>query len=230
MSEVYEMIAQGDVQGVKNTCTSYTSHTFFLLTKAISCDQVEIVKHFHSLQNAASEAARAQTLNHIVAMAISYRSYNTIRYALESGAQPIQHVGIISKHICEDELMDCVFGNADKTALIALAKYSGAYANTSVVKWLCTRGHSNLLTGDIPMFARIETPAGTENEYADLYNLYHEYNIKGKYLGVCSRRTRCKGCIKEALVDLWEMDVEQFDNGIQWLPIEMVEDTIMLVK
>lgn len=53
----------------------------------------------------------------------------------------------------------------------------------------------------------------------------HEYQVPGNYQLEC-RLGICIVCKRQAVRELWEMDSSTFENMIQWLPREMMEDII----
>lgn len=63
----------------------------------------------------------------------------------------------------------------------------------------------------------------------------HTHRLHSEIIPICKtsygkvNMVVCKLCNAEKVGDMWEMDVNEFDNIIQWLPHEMVMDTLELL-
>lgn len=90
--------------------------------------------------------------------------------------------------------------------------------NAMFVKWCFERGFTyvNVMW--------IETKTCTR----EILELLHNYKVQGDYQEDCMRG-RCSVCKKCIVGEMWEMDRNEFENTIQWLPREMVEDSLEFV-
>lgn len=94
-----------------------------------------------------------------------------------------------------------------------------AFGVIAVARWLCEHG---IYPSTIDIW-------DVDDEYVQLF---HDYKIDGPHEIKCEAGT-CSVCIamkqKETIQELWEMDVDEYDNVIQWLPREMLEEVIVCI-
>jgi len=218
-ADILQMIEQGDVNAFRQVCTVFSPRVYTWIMHAIREDQVAIVAYLHSLYIHKEEAMGA-----ILSEAIGHGACKITQYTLANGMRRIGAVEILHrKQISSKDVIRVVCEGMNEAELQKLNSDVSMWCPVSVVKWLCEHGYTHLLTGVRAC------------EYFDLdrareiYNVYHEYGIRGEYLKVCNSDGKCKGCLKETVGELWEMDISEFENGIQWLPREMVQDTLAFV-
>jgi len=119
--------------------------------------------------------------------------------------------------------LDCLYGYgwAPSCDDIRSAMHSN---NLVVCKWCFEHGFTQIyVQGDLMGLISREIPFSRE-----MLQLLHTYSIKGVYQMKC-RAGKCPVCREIALCELWEMDYAEFENRVQWLPREMVEDIGTLI-
>lgn len=84
----------------------------------------------------------------------------------------------------------------------------------------CVQGYQWLLEQEY-------RPSSFPKQVPEMIELYHMYNIPGAHQVKCREGT-CIMCKQFILSDTWMMDTLHFDNIFQWLPREMMEDTLAL--
>lgn len=91
--------------------------------------------------------------------------------------------------------------------------------NIVFVKWCLELGHVNKNALWVPFV--------NSNISQEMLRLLHEHKVPGSYTSACKNGT-CAICKKRLLNDMWIMMTAKFDNRVQWLPREMMDDTLEL--
>lgn len=94
-----------------------------------------------------------------------------------------------------------------------------SYGSVACLKWLL--GYNRELF--IKHYVEFIHPRHSD----EILELLHAYEIPGRYKEEC-KREMCKVCRSVVVWNLWEMLDPSFDNYIQWLPREMIEDTLLI--
>lgn len=96
------------------------------------------------------------------------------------------------------------------------------FGQVAMLEWLISKGvFSSIDTMDM------HTEVNSETKHRIL-RVLHVHRFPGIYQVDCNAGT-CSVCREERIWDMWEMDTTQFTEHVQWLPREMVEDTLGLV-
>lgn len=116
-------------------------------------------------------------------------------------------------------MLDCLHGHGWRPSCddIRTAIYDN---NLMISVWCFEHGYTQtcIYDGLMSMFS-------TKSLSREMLRLLHEHSIEEKYQLDC-KATKCPVCVERALCALWEMDYDVFENTVQWLPREILEDIV----
>ena len=110
--------------------------------------------------------------------------------------------------------------NADR---IALVKHITRTANVECMRWLLSN-EENVQVNEI----QISSHVSKDRAFAFL-TLLHDLNVGGTWKDSTCNIGKCSVCAIEKTWDAWVMEHQEFNSLIQWLPQEMVVDTVTLL-
>lgn len=210
-------VGRGDFDAVRELCEKYDyradSRPFFI---AVIKNRLDICIYLYNLGKCAS----VQSV--MLSLAIYYSTIHNNREMYEWVLNECH------KHLDRIVLLFLYHSNRDEVDVLdALSKFGWIpsaldtittvhYGATNMMRWLCERG------------CAIHCFPSDANPPKEMIRIAHEYNIDGQYREVCKEGI-CAMCKEIWVKDAWEMDEIEYENGIQWLPRELMEDMVQLL-
>lgn len=199
-----------------------------VLLNALIKGDVDKVKQMYAKYNYAVKLTAA---SHIFDMGIRYGHVDVVKYAMTLKKQSMGVDSAKCVAIGTVAMVEFLYGHemwkddgSSDVFIKSVMDEAAMRGNVDVLQWFFEHGHVRCSSGCIPR----EVDDLDYDNMVKVVSLYHQYQVDGAYKFDCPEC--CTMCTQITMQNLWEMDTRKFENGVQWLPREMLIDTLQLAQ
>lgn len=207
-SEIDLLIRNNDLDTLKKHRDSVVQHIYIACSFAVVYNKIDILTYLDTLQ---IHHRRHAILRYNFGIACIRQNLEIVIWCMQrmSSAElyPADTCYIRNVDILE-HLVSTGWHPTQETVEVAALKNNGV-----LVRWMFERG--------------IILSAAPKARYThEMLDVLHEYGILGEYTKECT--SECKWCKREQVKDMWVMESEEYEGVLQWLPREMLFDTLSI--